>query len=111
MVLPPRTIICPLNVLMEMHKFFVPVLRSSRYCYFCFISVIYHDSPLTRAAKHGRILVLDEADKAPVDVVAVLKGLIEDGQLALPDGAFVYYEIFDTSASSYLLILSFILEF
>lgn len=48
--------------------------------------VVYHDSPLVRAAIHGRILVLDEADKAPVEVVALLKGLIEDGQLSLPDG-------------------------
>lgn len=48
--------------------------------------VVYHDSPLVRAAREGRILVLDEADKAPVEVVAVLKGLIEDGQLSLPDG-------------------------
>ena len=48
--------------------------------------IVYHDSPLVRAAKFGRILVLDEADKAPLEVVALLKGLIEDGQLALPDG-------------------------
>jgi len=48
--------------------------------------IVYRDSPLVRAAKHGRILVLDEADKAPVEVVAVLKGLIEDGLLSLPDG-------------------------
>lgn len=48
--------------------------------------VIYQDSPLVRAATHGRILVLDEADKAPVEVVALLKGLIEDGQVTLPDG-------------------------
>ena len=48
--------------------------------------IVYHDSPLVRAAKHGRILVLDEADKAPTEVVALLKGLIEDGMLTLPDG-------------------------
>ena len=48
--------------------------------------IVYHDSPLVRAAIHGRILVLDEADKAPVEVVALLKGLLEDGQLSLPDG-------------------------
>jgi MoxR-like ATPase len=53
--------------------------------------VVYHDSPLVRAAKFGRILVLDEADKAPVEVVALLKGLIEDGQLSLPDGRMLYY--------------------
>jgi len=53
--------------------------------------IVYHDSPLVRAAKHGRILVLDEADKAPVYVVALLKGLIEDGQLSLPDGRILCY--------------------
>jgi MoxR-like ATPase len=53
--------------------------------------VIYHDSPLVRAAKLGRILVLDEADKAPVAVVALLKGLVEDGQLSLPDGRMLQY--------------------
>ena len=46
----------------------------------------YSDSPLIRAARLGRVLVLDEADKAPVEVVAVLKGLIADGELLLPDG-------------------------
>ena len=54
--------------------------------------VVYHDSPLVRAAKEGRILVLDEADKAPVEVVALLKGLIEDGQLSLPDGRMLCYD-------------------
>ena len=44
------------------------------------------DSPLVRAAQLGRALVLDEADKAPLEVVVVLKSLVEDGQLALPDG-------------------------
>jgi len=53
--------------------------------------IVYNDSPLVRAAREGRILVLDEADKAPVEVVAVLKGLIEDGQLSLPDGRMLMY--------------------
>jgi MoxR-like ATPase len=48
--------------------------------------VIYVDSPLVRAAIHGRILLLDECDKAPLEVVCILKGLIEDGQLLLSDG-------------------------
>jgi len=54
--------------------------------------IVYNDSPLVRAAKEGRILVLDEADKAPVEVVALLKGLIEDGQLSLPDGRMLCYD-------------------
>ncbi len=48
--------------------------------------VVYVDSPLVRAARDGRVLMIDEADKAPLEVVAILKGLIEDGQLLLADG-------------------------
>lgn len=48
--------------------------------------ITYEDSPLVRAARHGRVLVVDEADKAPVEVVMVLKGLLEDGFLLLGDG-------------------------
>jgi MoxR-like ATPase len=54
--------------------------------------IVYGDSPLVRAAKNGRILVVDEADKAPVEVVALLKGLIEDRELALPGGRTLRYE-------------------
>ena len=54
--------------------------------------IVYHDSAIVRAARNGRILVLDEVDKAPVEVVALLKGLIEDGELALPDGRILRYE-------------------
>eukprot|EP00854_Cymbomonas_tetramitiformis_P001590 gene1590-2225_t len=46
----------------------------------------YTDSPLVRAARHGRVLVVDEADKAPLEVVCVLKALVEDGELQLADG-------------------------
>jgi MoxR-like ATPase len=62
--------------------------------------IVFHDSPLVRAAKLGRILVLDEADKAPIEVVALLKGLIEDGQLSLPDGRILSYS--DSSESGYI---------
>eukprot|EP00428_Durinskia_dybowskii_P062357 CAMPEP_0170375242 /NCGR_PEP_ID=MMETSP0117_2-20130122/11058_1 /TAXON_ID=400756 /ORGANISM="Durinskia baltica, Strain CSIRO CS-38" /LENGTH=1559 /DNA_ID=CAMNT_0010630307 /DNA_START=124 /DNA_END=4803 /DNA_ORIENTATION=+ len=46
----------------------------------------YEDSPLVRAAQSGRILVCDEVDKAPLEVICVLKGLIGDGELVLHDG-------------------------
>lgn len=46
----------------------------------------YVDAPLARAAIQGRVAVLDEADKAPHDVVAALKGLAADGELHLADG-------------------------
>ena len=39
-----------------------------------------------RAAQTGRILVCDEVDKAPLEVICVLKGLIGDGELVLHDG-------------------------
>ena len=37
---------------------------------------MWDDSPLVRAMIHGRVIVLDEFDKAPVEVVCVLKGLL-----------------------------------
>lgn len=36
-----------------------------------------------RAATTGRTLIVDEADKAPLEVVCILKGLIEDGEMLL----------------------------
>ena len=48
--------------------------------------IVWHDSPLLRAAEQGLTLVVDEADKAPTEVLAVLKGLVEDGELLLGDG-------------------------
>ncbi|KAK7235505.1 midasin-like protein [Aureococcus anophagefferens] len=48
--------------------------------------VVWADSPLVAAARSGRVLVVDEADKAPLEVVCVLKALAEDGELALADG-------------------------
>jgi len=39
-----------------------------------------------RAAQTGRILVCDEVDKAPLEVICMLKGLIGDGELVLHDG-------------------------
>ena len=48
--------------------------------------VIYDDSPLVKAVVYGRVLVIDEADKAPLEVVSILKGLVEDGHMTLSDG-------------------------
>jgi len=64
--------------------------------------IVFNDSPLVRAAKNGRILVLDEADKAPTEVVALLKGLIEDGQLSLPDGRVLCYDKSDIHGSTHI---------
>ena len=37
--------------------------------------VVWEDSPLVRAVRDGSVLVVDEADKAPLEVVVVLKGM------------------------------------
>ena len=49
-------------------------------------AVLWLDSPLVRAVRNGWILVVDEADKAPVEVVTILKSLVEDGEMLLSDG-------------------------
>ncbi|XP_069941398.1 von Willebrand factor A domain-containing protein 8 isoform X2 [Cherax quadricarinatus] len=46
----------------------------------------YDDSPLVVAVKTGRVLVVDEADKAPTHVTCVLKTLVESGEMLLSDG-------------------------
>jgi hypothetical protein len=48
--------------------------------------IVYEDSPLVAAARFGRTLLVDEADKAPLEVVGVLKALVEDGEMLLGDG-------------------------
>jgi von Willebrand factor A domain-containing protein 8 len=44
------------------------------------------DSPLLRAIIYGRIIIIDEADKAPEHVVAVFRSLAGQGELTLGDG-------------------------
>ncbi|KAI0342455.1 hypothetical protein BDW22DRAFT_1330827 [Trametopsis cervina] len=46
----------------------------------------YTDSPLLRAIKYGRVIIIDEADKAPEHVVAIFKSLAGQGELTLTDG-------------------------
>ena len=48
--------------------------------------IVWKDSPLVRAVTEGRSLVIDEADKAPSEVLFVLKSLVADGNLLLADG-------------------------
>jgi hypothetical protein len=48
--------------------------------------IVWNDSPLLSAVSEGLVLVVDEADKAPTEVLAILKGLVEDGELLLGDG-------------------------
>lgn len=45
------------------------------------------ESPLVRAARRGCVAVIDEADKAPPEVVAQLRAVLEDPtEVGLPDG-------------------------
>ena len=46
----------------------------------------YEDSPLVKACLAGHVLIIDEADKAPTHVTAVLRSLLESGHIRLPDG-------------------------
>ncbi|PIL28944.1 hypothetical protein GSI_08991 [Ganoderma sinense ZZ0214-1] len=46
----------------------------------------YTDSPLLRAIQMGRVIVIDEADKAAEHVVAIFRSLAGHGQLTLADG-------------------------
>lgn len=55
-----------------------PVVRDGK--------IHYEDSPLVIAVKNGRVLVIDEADKAPTHVTCVLKTLVESGEMLLSDG-------------------------
>nr|XP_023019767.1 von Willebrand factor A domain-containing protein 8 [Leptinotarsa decemlineata] len=48
--------------------------------------LIHEDSPLVKAIKHGHVLVIDEADKAPTHVTCILKTLVESGEMILSDG-------------------------
>ena len=48
--------------------------------------IVWEDSPLVKALIHGRVLMIDEADKAPTEVVCIMKGLLEDGEILLGDG-------------------------
>jgi len=46
----------------------------------------YTDSPLVKAVKHGRVLLLDECDKCPLEVLSILRSLLADGEMILSDG-------------------------
>jgi hypothetical protein len=48
--------------------------------------IVWEDSPLVKALINGRVLMIDEADKAPTEVVCIMKGLLEDGEILLGDG-------------------------
>eukprot|EP00760_Papus_ankaliazontas_P017911 PhM_4_TR17397/c0_g1_i1/m.85845 len=48
--------------------------------------LVWEDSAMVQAVMYGHVLVVDEIDKAPVEVVQILKGLVEDKEMILGDG-------------------------
>ncbi|KAJ8082257.1 hypothetical protein PM082_008104 [Marasmius tenuissimus] len=46
----------------------------------------YTDSPLLRAIMFGRVIIVDEADKAPEHVVAIFRSLAGQSEMTLSDG-------------------------
>ncbi|KAK2575217.1 hypothetical protein KPH14_002679 [Odynerus spinipes] len=62
--------------------------------------VVYEDSPLVQAVKYGRVLVVDEADKAPTHVTCILKTLVESGEMILSDGRRIVSSSSATSGSN-----------
>jgi von Willebrand factor A domain-containing protein 8 len=61
--------------------------------------IVWNDSPLVRAVRYGYALILDEADKAPLETITILKNLIEDGELLLADGRRISRRIGSTNNS------------
>ncbi|KAI9184411.1 hypothetical protein H9P43_003464 [Blastocladiella emersonii ATCC 22665] len=57
--------------------------------------LVYRDSPLVAAIKLGHVAVIDEADKAPVHVVSILKSLAEAGEMTLTNGVRVVRDAAD----------------
>ena len=47
---------------------------------------VWKDSPVVRASIECCSLVIDEADKALVESISILKSLVKDGELLLDDG-------------------------
>ena len=48
--------------------------------------IVYKDSPLLKAVKKGRVLIVDECDKAPVYITSILKSLAETGEMEITSG-------------------------
>ncbi|XP_034940681.1 von Willebrand factor A domain-containing protein 8 [Chelonus insularis] len=52
-------------------------------------SAIYHDQSAVRAAKHGRVLILEGIEKAERNVLPILNNLLENREMHLEDGRFL----------------------
>lgn len=49
----------------------------------------YHDQSAVRAAKNGRVLVLEGVEKAERNVLPILNNLLENREMHLEDGRFL----------------------
>lgn len=49
----------------------------------------YHDQSAVRAAKHGRVLILEGVEKAERNVLPILNNLLENREMHLEDGRFL----------------------
>ncbi|CAG4973353.1 unnamed protein product [Parnassius apollo] len=50
---------------------------------------LYEDSPLVKAIEYGHLLVIDDADKAPINVTCSLNTLMGKGETVLSDGRII----------------------
>ena len=64
-------------------QYFQPTISGGR--------VEYADSALVRAVRNGRVLVVDEADKAPTTVTSVLRTLLDTGSMWLSGGQIFFF--------------------
>ncbi|CAG5045415.1 unnamed protein product [Parnassius apollo] len=63
-------------------------------------TVTYEDSPLVKAVKYGYVLVVGEADKAPIKVTSRLNTLMEYKVMVLGDGRKIIPKEFMNSSGS-----------
>ncbi|KAF8878073.1 AAA domain-containing protein [Infundibulicybe gibba] len=54
-------------------------------------SLVYVDSPAVRAAKHGRLLILEGIEKAERGIMPVLNNLLENREMNLDDGTHIIH--------------------
>ncbi|KAL7742632.1 hypothetical protein ACLKA6_002000 [Drosophila palustris] len=64
--------------------------------------IVFEDSALVRAVKSGHVLVIDEADKAPVNVTCILRNLGENGEMMLSDGRRIVPHGYSGNASNFI---------
>ena len=77
----PKTFVTRSEALIPLN--FQPTIAGGR--------VEYADSALVRAVRNGRVLVVDEADKAPTNVTSVLRTLLDTRSMWLSGGQIFFF--------------------